>query len=302
MKQGAKKIRLLTDGKWPSLALLRLSAMHEKRGDQVVFGAPTLWEPWRGDLVYRSSIFRSDRNSCDIEGGPASEDPSSGVESVGCREPAWQEQGGITYGYTTRGCPNRCPWCIAWKAEGTETMSLGYVGHAEKAMILDANFFGADDWRARVALLKSRVGILSICQGVNLKTITRPQAEALVDLAPLDTKLKKKAIYCALDKSADMERFERGLQYCREAGWPKWEFRPYMLLKPEDDLDDAYRRYRFLRDLDLIFIFPQVWHKDGQCLPVLERFQHYVIARDHDVDRQEKELREMERREKECVR
>ncbi len=149
-----------------------------------------------------------------------------------------------------------------------------------------------------MAMLKSRVGMLSINQGVNIKTITRPQAEALVSLAPMDTKFKKKAIYCALDKSSDMERFERGLRYCREAGWPKWEFRPYMLLKPEDDLDDAYKRYRFLKGLNLIFIFPQVWHKDGQQLPVLERFQHYVLGVDHDVERQEDELREMERREK----
>ena len=295
MKRGTRKIRMLTDGKWPSLALLRLGAMHEKQGDKVRYGPPTLWEPWRGDLVYRSSIFNQS-DECDIEGGPASEDPGRGVESLGCGEPTWQEQDGVTYGYTTRGCPNKCPWCVVWKAEGAEPQSLGYVGHAEKAMILDAHFFGADDWKARVAMLTSRVGSLSLCQGVNLKSITKPQAEALVTLKPLDTKFNEKAIYCALDRTEDMEAFERGIQYVREAGWPKTKFRPYMILKPEDSLDDCYKRYRFLRGLGLVLIVPQTWHKDGQQLPVMERFQHYVMSSDHDIYKQEGELREMERK------
>lgn len=90
--------------------------------DLAFVGDPPLWRP-EADEVHVSVIF-----TWDIEegqrlrdawanhypvvrlGGPALGDPGNGFEAGLYIKP------GVVF--TSRGCPNRCPWCLVWRREG----------------------------------------------------------------------------------------------------------------------------------------------------------------------------------------
>lgn len=290
-------VRCVTDGPWPSLALLRIAVHHRQRGDTVLMGGPSLFDARGADRTYASCIFRPLPG--DVVGGPASENPPLTVESLGIDAPAWQEgPAGITYGQTQRGCSARCPWCVVWRTEGARPISLEHVGRGNRVRLLDPDFFGTEDWRDRICQLRRQCKRVSMVQGINLRTLTDCQAAALVRLGPWDTRFRRRTVYTSWDRTADREAFFQGLNHLHVAGLKPARVRVYMLLKPEDDLDDAYTRYRTLRKAGAHMVYPMVWRRDGIAKPSLVAFQHAVLAPDEDPDRNEGRLRRMEAHER----
>lgn len=108
---------------FPNLALMKLSAWHKSQGDSVEFADPMFG---RYDRVYMSKVFTftpdcPDIYHCEvIRGGTGFRDYTTvlpgEIEHI-C--PDYSLYGvNEAYGFLTRGCPNRCPWCIVPHKEG----------------------------------------------------------------------------------------------------------------------------------------------------------------------------------------
>jgi radical SAM superfamily enzyme YgiQ (UPF0313 family) len=109
------------DGKWPNLALMRLSTWHKKQGDTVERFMPLS----EYDRVYASKIFDLTPDSEYLPGdalrGGTGYDLTAQLlpEVEACRPdyslyPEWT----AAIGFTTRGCVRACPFCVVPRKEG----------------------------------------------------------------------------------------------------------------------------------------------------------------------------------------
>ena len=137
------------DGKLPNLALMRIAAWHKAQGDEVEWHTPIV--PY--DRVYASKIFTFTPDDpylpADAIRGGTGYDIASRLppEIEACAPdytmyPDFRE----AIGFLTRGCPNKCPWCVVPRKEGSikivsdiETVAQG----RKRAILFDNNFLAA---------------------------------------------------------------------------------------------------------------------------------------------------------------
>lgn len=110
---------------YPNLALGKLARYHRQRGDEVEWAIPF----YHYDRLYMSKIFNfspDDLTCYDavevIKGGTGYDITSKLPAEVEILQPdysIWPSVPADTaYGFLSRGCPNRCPWCVVPKKEG----------------------------------------------------------------------------------------------------------------------------------------------------------------------------------------
>lgn len=136
---------IAVDSKFPNLALMKLSAYHKKKGDNVewysIFG--------NYDIVYMAKVFTFTPdyqyiipNADHIEKGGTGYDIEKKLpDYIDRLQPDYSLYNidkNLAYGFLTRGCPNRCKWCIVPKKEGAVTpyMDIEDVAQDRKRVIL----------------------------------------------------------------------------------------------------------------------------------------------------------------------
>ena len=108
---------------YPNLALMKISAWHKKRGDNVEWAMPL----FDYDKVYKSKVFSFTPDDpydyrCETElGGTGYGDYSKvlpdEIEHT-CPDYSLYDIKDVAYGFTTRGCIRKCSFCIVPKKEG----------------------------------------------------------------------------------------------------------------------------------------------------------------------------------------
>jgi hypothetical protein len=179
------KILLVSiDSKIPNLALMKISAYHKWLGDSVGFD---IQEP---DMVYISCIFKKNAGQAR---GISTFYPDAEIVLGGCginldnSLPSYIELMKPDYnlylstfsqGYTTRGCVNKCGFCIVPEKEGKIRIAQHPSEFADSRfntmMIMDNNLLGAPDyWQKEVfdwfentatKMLSPKVGMLAYSQ------------------------------------------------------------------------------------------------------------------------------------------
>ena len=138
-KQGKKKCGAAI---FPNLALCKIARYHRERGDMVEWAMPI--EHY--DVVYMSKVFNfspDDRTAYQadriVKGGTGYDISSRLPDEIDLLQPDYSIYPNIpddtAYGFLTRGCPNRCQWCVVPRKEGkirpymdVEQISMGGVG------------------------------------------------------------------------------------------------------------------------------------------------------------------------------
>lgn len=116
---------IAVDSNYPNLALMKLSAWHKSRGDAVEWYTPFS----RYDKVYMAKVFTFTPgygyyvNAEEVEkGGTGYDLHKTLLEEIDRLQPDYslypQIDKKTAYGFLTRGCPNRCKWCIVPEKEG----------------------------------------------------------------------------------------------------------------------------------------------------------------------------------------
>ena len=156
---------LAVDSQYPNLALMKLSAYHKAEGDSVEWYNPIE----RYDRVYMAKVFTFTQdygyyvNADKVErGGTGYEIRKVLPPEIDRLQPDYslypRIDGKTAYGFLTRGCPNRCKWCVVPRKEGAITP---YMDVEEVAidterrfgiMINDADY---DKWRTPADIVRS---------------------------------------------------------------------------------------------------------------------------------------------------
>lgn len=261
------------DGKMENLALMRLSAHHKSIGDTVrlKFGDayPELFET--PDKVYISCIFRWNREAA-LALADAWEDRAetggTGIDAGSSLPPAvsnWH----IKYpqpdydlygnqraiGFISRGCPNKCPWCIVPEKEGRlyrESSAEEIVGDKNEAIFLDNNFLALPDFRLDLEWLAHQGTRCDFNQGLDARRVDAATAKLLAKCNLRMPGGQKVRLAC--DSLGQMKAIRRAVEHFRNAGIRPSAVFVYCLIGFAG-LESDVERLLFLRDL-CVNVFP----------------------------------------------
>lgn len=284
------------DGSLPNLALMRLSHWHKAQGDAVFFTREAerdLFEPEYG-RVYASAIFGFSGEKLKrllvnfpnaIIGGTGSGSQQTVEQLIGDYDQldyADYEHFKASIGFTQRGCRLSCKFCVVPQKEGkprsVKTIAEIWRGapFPKTLHLLDNDFFGNPDWRARIAEIRSGGFRVCLSQGINVRMITPESAEALASIEYRDTKFRERVLYTAWDNLKDETVFFCGIDTLEAQGIPAKHVRAYMLIGYDPAETWLRLWHRFNRMVERgIEPYPMVYDRSRKDLLC---FQRWVIT------------------------
>lgn len=301
-RKGAAEMRVRItslDGGLPNLALMRLSAHHKVRGDEVFFhrnAGRELLEP-EYDVVYGSAIFKFSDKKINlfkaafpnaILGGSGT-DSKITVEDVAPGEEQYDYTlyPGFTgsIGFTQRGCRLSCKFCVVPEKEGknhsVHTIPEIWRGAPwpKHLHLLDNDFFGQEGWRERAREIID--GKFKVClnQGINVRLINEEGAEILAQMDYMDDQFKTKRIYTAFDNAKDVKIFNRGIDTLEKAGIDPKHILVYMLIgfAKGETMEDIKWRHKEITQRGM-FAFPMRFDRKRRDL---HDFARWAIRLSH---------------------
>lgn len=142
---------------YPNLALCKIARWHRQQGDTVEWAFPLK----HYDVVYISKVFNftpDDLTAYDadriVRGGTGYDIKSQLPDEIDRLQPDYSIYPHIpsdtAYGFLTRGCPNRCPWCVVPRKEGRirpymDCDEIAIEGRT-KLVLMDNNILAAGDY------------------------------------------------------------------------------------------------------------------------------------------------------------
>mgnify|MGYP001092975115 CR=1 FL=1 len=254
--------------RFPNLALMKLSAHHKKMGDHVewadMFGAY--------DRIYKSKVFTysADETTCFdtkeiMQGGTGYSDHTVTLDDeIEHTYPDYSLYG-IDYamGFTTRGCPNKCSFCVVPKKEGNirKHADIAEFWNGQKnTVLLDNNIISHDHGLSQLewTIGKTRV---DCNQGLDARIIAKDK-----DIQKLLGRVKwTRFIRLACDHKSQMPHIETSVRKIREKSGMKHSFFVYTLIT--DDYDDSLARLNFLKSLDGVDPFAQPYRDFNNTPP-----------------------------------
>lgn len=273
------------DGKLPNLALMKVAAYHAARGDTVErYEGPLFHKQY--EKVYASKIFKfselPELPDDVILGGTGINWDGRLPEDIDETDPAG---GWFLYpeyhhhiGFSEVGCRFVCAFCCVPQKDGkpkdagTIARLLTNPNGENRLNLLDDDFFGQKIWREKcdeILDLKLRV---CFSQGLNIRVITKLQAEYLAKIDFWALKFKGKKVTFAWDQFKDGKLVRKGFDRCLDAGISPGHMQFFVLIgfdtTPEQDME----RVVTLRDWGAR---PYVMRFDMND-PYQRRFQNWV--------------------------
>lgn len=142
---------------YPNIALCKIARYHKEQGDSVEWAIPF----FHYDRIYMSKVFNfsSDDITCYdageiIRGGTGYDIHSQLPEAIDRLQPDYSIYPLVphdtAYGFLTRGCPNRCPWCVVPRKEGAIRPYMDIddiaIDNRNKIVLMDNNILAAGDY------------------------------------------------------------------------------------------------------------------------------------------------------------
>lgn len=221
---------------FPNLPLMKISAWHKARGDDVEFVFPL--EHY--DRIYVSRVFGDEYTTYDdtlllqaneiIYGGTGFAIKVENGKEVYRKEidkdlpfeiehiyPDYSLYPDLTkdtaYGFLTRGCPNNCGFCIISQKEGRvshKVADLSEFWNGQKYIkLLDANTLACRDRLNLLRQLAESKAYVDFTQGLDARFITEETAEVL-------KQIKTKRVHFAFDLMENEHAILRGLKLYKE--------------------------------------------------------------------------------------
>ena len=213
------------DGKYPNLALMKLSAYWKAQGAEVLLNS---CRP--ADQVFISVVFAANmpkaRKIQRALGGTIAGSGTGGYSMVLSPEieHICPDYGlydlDYSMGFTSRGCCRNCSFCIVPAKEGRlcEWSPLGEFVRHKKVVLLDNNFLASPNWRAKIWAMISRGLSVDFNQGLDIRLITEESAAMLQLLDPPYLRF-------AWDSMDLIPAVKRGIRILRDVGYPVNRYR-----------------------------------------------------------------------------
>ena len=237
---------------FPNLALMKISAYHKEKGDDVEWAIPF----WHYDIVYQSKVF-DETYSKDIDFEPNAKKIIKGGTGYGDYNYVLPDEiehiypdyslypkatFDTAYGFLTRGCPRQCSFCIVSEKEGRASKVVADVTEfwmgQKNIKLLDANLLACPYHDKLLEQLENTDAYIDFTQGLDARLITESNAKLI-------SKLKLKNIHFAWDNKKDEKAVLKGLLLYAENARAKphgYYGAVYVLVNYDTDFEyDLYR-------------------------------------------------------------
>ena len=270
--------------KYPNLALMRISAWHKAQGDTVEWFAPLA----KYDRIYASKIFTFTPDDPylppdTIKGGTGYNVTSRLPKEIDETPPDYSiyPQFSAAYGFLTRGCPNKCPWCVVPHKEGglrvvadIEDICRTNTGFRHKAILMDNNFLAAPLDFCREQIDKMRR--LKIRADFNQATDARLYNEDTARVMATMPFLKYARISC--DTDAMLPHCVRAISLLRKFGY-RGDVFCYVLSKADGIASALDRIYGLMaadrRAIPFVMPYRDFEHYTAEVAPELRRLARW---------------------------
>lgn len=263
---------IAVDSSYPNLALMKISAYHKNMGDSVEWYNP--FDHY--DKVYMAKVFTFTpdymqyiTNADAIEKGGTGYDISkvlpSDIDRMIPDYDLYNIDNRTAYGFLTRGCPNRCKWCVVPRKEGNiskymDIEEIAIYGR-NNIVLMDNNVLASDyglEQIEKIVKLKLKV---DFNQGLDARLVTD-------DIAKLLAKVRWiKRIRFGCDTKQQIEECERATALIDKYGY-KGEYFFYCILM--DDFKESFDRVNHWRNKGRRFL--------AHCQPYMDlNRKHQII-------------------------
>lgn len=202
---------------FPNLALMKLSAYHKAKGNQV--------EWWIGfshyDILYLSKVFTNEYSPDILEpvnaeriikGGTGYSLNNKLPDEIEHIYPDYSLYPALTkdtaYGFLTRGCSRQCPFCVVAEKEGVRSRKVADLSKwwsgQKNIKLLDPNILACSESLELLQQLADSGAWVDFTQGLDARLITKEYCTAL-------NKVKTKEIHFAWDNMREEKTILRGL-------------------------------------------------------------------------------------------
>lgn len=271
---------IAVDSDYPNLALMKISAYHKAQGDAVEWYTPFN----HYDVVYMSKVFTFTEdwlqviaNADHIEKGgtgydlhkelPAEIDHMQPDYSLYNIDPK------LAYGFLTRGCPNKCKWCVVPKKEGAvhPYMDIEEImqGGKKHAILMDNNILASDYGLEQLEKIIKKGYRVDFNQGLDARLVTDEIAKMLARVKWV----RYPRFGC--DTQKQVGEVERVISMMDKYGY-KGNFFLYCILLP--DFNETYKRVTH-------------WHGNKRVLPYTQPYRDVTKLR-HEIPQWQKDMAE----------
>ena len=242
---------LAVDSNYPNLELMKISAYHKSQGDTVEWYNP--FDTY--DRLYMAKVFSftpdygfviANVRGEVVRGGTGYDIRSSLPGDMDRLQPDYSLYPAVdsrtSYGFLTRGCPNRCCWCVVPQKEGgirpyMDVDEITLHGERPYAVLMDNNVLACDYGLSQLEKIAERGYHVDFNQGLDARLVTPDVARLLARVKWI------KRIRFGCDTPAQIVECERAISLVRQAGY-KGEFFLYCILI---DFAESYHRLNYWR-------------------------------------------------------
>lgn len=276
---------LPVDSTYSNLALMKLSAWHKQHGDTVQWYNPLD----QYDKVYMSKVFSftSDYgyyiNAYEVEKGGTGYDLHKTLpKAIDRIQPDYtiypQIDTKTAYGFLTRGCPNRCKWCIVPQKEGKIAPYMDVeeiaVDGRTNLILMDNNILASDYGLEQIEKIIRRKYRVDFNQGLDARLVTDDIARMLARVKWI------KRIRFGCDTPAQIAECERAISLLDKYGY-RGEYFLYCIII---DFKESIRRISHWRTNKRVIVHAQPYRELDNPAQVIPQWQKDMA---HWADRKE---------------
>ena len=242
--------------RFPNYALMKISAWHKAQGDTVEW-----WNPLGlFDRVYSSKVFDFTPENPylppdTVKGGTGYGLFTELAPEIDRMFPDYSIYPSCDYaiGYLTRGCPNKCRWCIVPKKEGGIRPYRAWQDlvrqDTDKLVLMDNNILACDYGIEQLAGLIGSGYRIDLNQGMDARLVTSEVAGILSRLKWI------RCIRFSCDQESQIEPVLHTCELLKARGIKPYRVFVYLLVTA--DLSSAARRVEALKGLRGINLYAQ---------------------------------------------
>lgn len=276
-----------------NLALAKLSAWHKRQGDIVEWVESMYWDY---DRVYQSKIFTftpdTDRMfECEVvKGGTGYNLHTELPVEIDRLQPDYSIYPSIdsktAYGFLTRGCPNKCRWCVVPAKEGNvhpymDIDEITQGGNRPNVVLMDNNILACDYGIEQLVRIADKGYRIDLNQGNSARLVTPEVAEIFARIRWISS-----IIRFAADTPCQIAEVERAMSLidkeCERIGKKPRQYLIYTMIG--GDIQEDYSRLSHFRGNPRVRVTAQPFrdfNNPNQMIPQWQKdMAHWAMRRE----------------------
>lgn len=234
---------------YPNLALAKIARYWHNQGGQIEWATPMQ----HYDILYMSKVFNftpDDLSIYDadviIKGGTGYDVERQLPEEIDRLQPDYSIYPNVpkdtAYGFLTRGCPNKCPWCVVPRKEGAirpymDIDEIAIEGR-RKIVLMDNNILAAGTYAIeQLEKIIQRGYKVDFNQALDARLVTEEIAKLLAKVKWLDNN----RIRFGCDTKGQIIECERAMEMINRYGFTGQYFL-YTMIGGKSDFKESYER------------------------------------------------------------